>query len=63
MSVRLKQSISSGIEYKVATSNDPEAIQRIVQELLTNGWEPQGGLSVSGEREKCFCQAVVRKIS
>jgi len=46
-------------DYDIVTAKDPETLARRVYELLKEGWEPVGGVSL--DNQGFLCQAMIKK--
>lgn len=49
-------------DYKVVEANSLEVLVRSVNQLIAQGWTPQGGICETGTEDFLFFQAMVYKI-
>jgi Domain of unknown function (DUF1737) len=54
------------MKYTVAVMNNPQDLEKRINELISNGWEPQGGIAltvarVEGVWEYRLAQAMVKR--
>lgn len=53
------------MQYSIVQHSDPKGLNKLINKAIAQGWEPQGGVSVSSERTSTFsrysvyCQAMV----
>jgi hypothetical protein len=53
------------MQYAIIQHSDPKGLNKLVNKAIAQGWEPQGGVSLSTERTSTFsrysvyCQAMV----
>ncbi len=53
------------MEYKIhkLATNDPSLFARDINKLISEGWEPEGGIAViAGDLNHTFFQALVRRV-
>ena len=51
------------IEYKVVASESPNGLAQSVNDLITKGFQPLGGVSTAASPEgSVFCQAMVKYV-
>ena len=49
------------MEYKIITETDFDRLEQSVNEAITNGWTPQGGICVARTARGCeFAQAMTK---
>ena len=49
------------MEYQVVSEQDRSKLETKVNELIREGWKPQGGVCVTGVMARWFYQAMVKE--
>lgn len=55
----------TGVKVQVVESKDREAFEKIITEMIGNGWVPEGGISIAYDVNNniTYCQLMIRSLT